>query len=79
MNVVCMKLVFMNIKLLVDSVHAPGVEEDQRNENVNRTLLGEPETQFEAADANLVQLLDQQYAEAVGTDEPDKKAGCNEP
>jgi hypothetical protein len=74
-----MNLVFMNIELLVDAIHAPGVEEYQRDENVDRTLLGKPETQLKAADADMIKLLDQQNAEAVGTDEPDEKAGCNEP
>ena len=79
MNVVCMKLVFMNIKFLVDSVHAPGIKENQHYENVDRTLLRKPETQFKTTDSNLIKLVDQQYAEAIGANKPDEKTGCNEP
>jgi hypothetical protein len=64
----------VHIELPVNAIHAPGIEEYQCNEYVDRTLLGEPESQFEAPDANLVQLLDKQQAKTIGTDEPDSQA-----
>ena len=79
MNIVFMNLVFMNIKFLIYAIHTPGVEEDQHYENVDRTLLCEPEAQFETTDSNLIKLVDQQYAEAIGANKPDEKTGCNEP
>ena len=64
----------MNVELPVDAIHAPGIEENQGDEYVDRSLLREPEPELESAEANLVQLLDEQDAEAIGTDEPDSQA-----
>jgi hypothetical protein len=69
----------MHIELAVEAVHAPGIEKDQCDENVDRSLLGKPEAELEAANADLVELLDKKHAEAVGTNEPDDEADCDEP
>ena len=63
----------------IEMVHAPGVEEDQGNEDVDRSLLCEPEAELEAAEANGIELLDQQDAESVRANEPDDHAAQYEP
>ena len=47
-------LVFMDIIFSVHFVHAPGVEENEADKDVNRALLCEPEAQLETSDANLI-------------------------
>jgi DNA-binding transcriptional LysR family regulator len=69
----------MDIELSIDVVHAPGIKEDQRNEDVDGALLGEPETELEATDADAIQLFDKEYAEAVRAGKPDDEADENEP
>ena len=69
----------MHVEFLIEPIHAPGVKENKNDEDVDRPLLGEPETQLETADANLVELLDQQYTESIRTDEPDREASGDEP
>jgi len=54
----------MYIELAIDMVHAPGVEKDQRDEDVDRALLGEPKSELEATNADAVQLFDKEYAKA---------------
>jgi hypothetical protein len=68
----------MDIELAIDMVHAPGVEEDQRNEDVDGALLCEPETELEAANADAIQLFDKEYTEAVGAGKPDDEADSDE-
>jgi hypothetical protein len=68
----------VNIELLVDVIHAPCVEKDQRDKGVNRALLRKPETELKAADPKPVQLLNQQNAEDVRADEPDEQADSDE-
>ena len=70
-------LVFMDVVLAVDFVHAPGVEENEAYEDVNGSLLGEPEAELKATDAHFIELIDQQDAESVGADEPDDQAANN--
>jgi len=68
----------MDIELAIDMVHAPGIEKDQRNEDVDRALLCEPETELEATNADAIQLFDKEYAEAVRTGKPDDEANEDE-
>jgi hypothetical protein len=68
----------MDIELAIDVVHAPGIKEDQGNENVDRALLGKPETELKAADADTIQLFDEENAETVGAGEPDDEANEDE-
>ena len=69
----------MDIELAIDVVHAPGVKEDQRNEDVDLALLGEPETELEATNADAIQLFDEENAETVGAGKPDDEANEDEP
>jgi hypothetical protein len=69
----------MDIELAIDMVHAPGVEKDKRNEDVDGALLGKPEAELEATDTNAVQLLDEEYAEPVRAGKPDDEAKEDEP
>ncbi len=68
----------MHVELLVETIHTPGVEEYQCDENVNRALLREPEAELEATDSNLIQFFHKQNAESEGTDEPDEQAHCDQ-
>jgi hypothetical protein len=69
------RLVFMNIELTIQMIHAPGIKENQHQEDINRTLLGEPETELETRDLDMIQLIDQQDAETVGHYKPDTQTG----
>ena len=69
----------MDIELAIDMVHAPGVEKDQRDEDVDGALLGKPESELEATDANAIQLFDEENAEAKRAGEPDDEAKEDEP
>ena len=60
--------------LPVDARDAGGVDEDQHHERVDTALLGEPEAQFEAAERELVQEVDQEDAAPEGDGEPDDEA-----
>jgi len=75
----CLILVLVNIILNVHFVHAPGVEEDQGNKNIDGALLGKPESQFESAHANGIKLIYEQDAEAIGTNKPDDHAAGKKP
>jgi hypothetical protein len=66
------------IELPVDAIHAPGVEKDQRDKNVDRTLLRKPEAELEATDPDAIQLIDKKNPEPVGTGEPDCKTDGHE-
>jgi hypothetical protein len=68
----------VDIELAIDAIHAPGIKEYQRNKDIDRTLLREPETELKAANADVIQLLDEKHAKAVGTDEPDDQTECDE-
>ena len=69
----------MDIELAIDMVHAPGVEKDQRDEDVDGALLGEPKPELEATNADAVQLFDKEYAEAERAGKPDDEANEDEP
>lgn len=57
--------VFGHAELAVDSAHLRRVPENQRDEDVDRTLLREPEAQRIAAQLDGVELLGEQNAGAV--------------
>jgi hypothetical protein len=63
---------------LVDFIHAPCIEENQQDKDVDGTLLRKPEPELETGYRDPVHLFDEQYPEDVGTEEPDGHAGCNE-
>ncbi len=56
--------------MLVDRRHAPCIEEDESYEDVDTSLLSEPEAKLKAADLDLVQDIEQEDAEAKGNGEP---------
>jgi hypothetical protein len=60
----------VDVEFFVELVHQHDVNENLHDENVDRTLLGEPEAQFEAAEPNRVQGFDKENAESVRDDEP---------
>jgi hypothetical protein len=55
----------------VESTHHHGIDQDQNEKDVNRTLLGEPKTKGEAAEVKLIERLDEDDAETEGDNEPD--------
>ena len=69
----------MDVELPIDSIHTPGVEENQCHENVNRALLCKPEAELETANSDLIQFIDKQNAESEGTDKPDEQAKRDQP
>ena len=69
----------MDVVEPVQMIHSPGIEKDQYDERIDGTLLGKPETKFEATNANGVQLIDEQDAEPVRTNKPYNHAAKKEP
>src|SRR3990167_4847622 len=63
--------VFVNVELAVDLTHLPGVVEDQRDEHVDRALMGEPEAERVAAELDVVEQVGEQDAGAERDQEPD--------
>ena len=51
--------------LLIQSVHQPHIDEYQDNEDVDRTLLGKPKSEFEATYSDGVELVNEQNAAAI--------------
>ena len=70
--------VFVHIEFAIDAIHAPGVEKDQRDEDVDRALLRKPEPQLKTANADLVHLFNEQDTEAIRADKPDDEANRDE-
>ena len=56
--------VFMDVMFAINAIHTPGVKENQQYEDIDRSLLREPEAELESAEANGVELLDKKDAEA---------------
>jgi hypothetical protein len=54
----------MYIILLINLVHLPGIDEDQHNEDVDGSLLGEPESQSEPEKPELIEKIYQQDSAA---------------
>jgi hypothetical protein len=49
----------MYVMLAINSVHSPGIKEDQQHKDVDRPLLRKPEPKFESTDTNCVEFLDE--------------------
>lgn len=62
---------------LVELVHHSDVDGDENHEDIDAALLGEPEAEFKPANANLVELLNEEDAASVGDDEPDAHEDAN--
>jgi len=68
----------MHVELAVYAIHPPRIKENQRDENIDRTLLREPETELEATDTDRVHLLDKQHTKAVRAYKPDDQTYADE-
>jgi hypothetical protein len=58
----------------IELTHAIGVEENQRDECVYRSLIREPETELVPSQRYAVERLDENDSEAKGHDKPDCEA-----
>ena len=56
--------------LFVEPLHQHRVDENQDDKDVDRPLLGEPESEREAAEVELVEGFDEHDAETEGDDKP---------
>jgi len=57
----------------VDSIHSERVDERQQDEDKDRPLLGEPKAHRKAAEVELVERLNEDDAEEIGNNKPDRK------
>jgi hypothetical protein len=69
---------------VIEAIHPPGVDKDQDNEDVNRTLLSHPESSWEFSDFPIIERFDQYDSEAKRDKCPDRKetedeAACSTP
>ena len=62
----------------VDAPHPDGVGQDEQEENVDRPLLGEPKSEREAGEMNLVEVFDEDVSQPDGHGEPDTQQDCDE-
>jgi hypothetical protein len=62
----------------VESIHTPGVEEDQDQEHEDGALLGKPKTKIGAADGDTRNEWAQQNGEAKRCHGPDNKADADQ-
>ncbi len=58
----------------IETIHSPGVVEDQNDEAQDRALLSKPEAQSEAEELDLIERFRKNDAEAEGHREPDSEA-----
>ena len=58
----------------IETIHPPGVVEDQNDEAQDRALLGKPEAQSEAEKLDLIERFRENDTEAEGHREPDNEA-----
>jgi hypothetical protein len=68
----------VHIKFPVEFIHTPGVEKNQRDKDIDRTLLGKPEAKLVATNTDGIKLIDQDYPKKVGHDKPDSEAKCHQ-
>src|SRR5690606_39015347 len=66
-------LFFVNVELTVDVAHLLLVEEDQRDEDVHRSLVGEPEPERIATQRDAVERRREEDACAERDQEPDNQ------
>src|SRR5690606_3548480 len=72
-------LLLVHAELAIEPVHVPGVVEDQDDEGQDRPLLGEPEPDVGAADADALEHRPEDDAEAIGHQRPYRHADENDP
>jgi hypothetical protein len=63
--------------LAIELLHAIRVEEDQRDEHVNRTLIRKPEAELVSANTYRIQDIDHDDSEQERNDKPDRKTKCD--
>ena len=68
----------MDIEFLINAVHPPGIEENQRYKNQYRALLRKPETQLETGETDGIQLLNQQNAKTETAHKPYRQTTCHQ-
>jgi hypothetical protein len=56
--------------LPVKAIHESDVDEDQRDKDVNRSLLGEPESELETGDLYSIELVHEENPATKGRTEP---------
>jgi hypothetical protein len=61
----------MQIEFPVEFIHPAGVEKNQADKHIDRTLLGKPEAQFVTTNVYGIEWLDQDNAKKIGHDKPD--------
>lgn len=64
-------LLLIHLKFLVQLVHQAHVDKDQDDKDIDRALLGKPETQFETAQPDMVQRIGKQNAAPIRNHKPD--------
>jgi hypothetical protein len=62
------------VKFFVELVHAPGIEKYQDDKDVHRTLLRKPKAQVVTANAESVELINQDNSKKIRHNEPDTEA-----
>ena len=63
----------VHVELFVETVHLPGIDEDEHDEDVDASLVGDPETEGQAEKGEGIQKFDEEDAATVGHRGPDDK------
>jgi hypothetical protein len=64
-------VLFFYVKFLVQLVHPSHIEKYEGNEYVDGSLLCKPESQFEAANMDAIELIHKEDSESIAHNEPD--------
>jgi hypothetical protein len=59
----------------IEAIHQVDIDENQRNKNINRSLLCEPEAETKTANLNFVEIVHKQDGTTVRDDEPYNQQG----
>lgn len=63
----------------IDSVHQPGVDEDQHHKDIDGALLCPPKAQLKTVKLDLIELVHGNDAESEGDDKPHRQEAENNP
>jgi len=69
----------VDVEFAVESPHAPGIEKNQNDKRVNRTLLSKPEAELIAPKPDGIEWFNKNDAENKGNDEPCRQAEKHQP
>jgi hypothetical protein len=61
----------LDIVVLIKLVHQLYIDEYKYDENINRTLLSKPKSEFESPNTDLIQFIYKQYPKPKGYKKPD--------